>query len=445
MTGCIPVRRAFPWFLEAVVASALVVMTVRLGIQQDWQSLSLLVLVIAYLGWQVFQVWRLDKRLRFPKKGIKPLAYGVWHSIPEKIDAIQRRDRKRKKKLGKVLNNYQQSVGALPDATVVIDEKQGVEWWNSKAVEILGVTGKMVQGKKIGDLLSDPVFQSYLQTGDFSQPIQIPAPLDDGILLEARIVPFSKGKLLLQVRDISRLAQLETVRRDFVANVSHEMRTPLTVIHGYLETLADNEDAALRPWRMIIDQMQQQSSRMQRIVEDLLLLSRLESGPGTRREETIDVLALLETIEGEARCLSGEEKHVIQIEADPDLSISGVASEIESAFSNLVFNAVRYTPAGGEVKIRWWRSANGPCYSVSDKGIGIAAEHIPRLSERFYRVDVGRSRKSGGTGLGLAIVKHVLQRHGAYLEIQSKPGVGSTFSCCFPQSCEVGVPALKAS
>ena len=436
---------ALSWYPEIGVAAAVVTMATLLGVRGDWQSLLLLVIISSYLGWQLWQVWRLSTRLTFPKKGIEPAGFGIWTGIPEKIEDIHRRDKKRKKKMGKMLTNYQKSVSALPDATVVIDDKHGVEWWNDKAVKILGITSKSFQGKQIEELLSDPAFHSFLRAADFSQPLKIPAPANDGIMLEVRVIPFGNDKLLLQARDITRLARLETVRRDFVANVSHEIRTPLTVIHGYLETLIDSGDTALLPWQKIVSQMQQQSTRMQRIVEDLLLLSRLESKNGVRHQETVDVAQLLPAIKEEAQCLSGDRQHVILLEADPGLMLEGIASELESAFSNLIFNAVRYTPAGGQVSIRWWRCEGGPCFSVTDTGIGIAAEHIPRLSERFYRVDVGRSRASGGTGLGLAIVKHALHRHGARLEIDSTPGVGSTFRCLFPESRISNTIVLKAS
>jgi len=216
-----------------------------------------------------------------------------------------------------------------------------------------------------------------------------------------------------------------------VANVSHEMRTPLTVIHGYLESMSESADDGLSSWRHIIEQMRQQTGRMRRIVEDLLLLSRLE-GPGQLQgEEMVDVPVLLEVIKGEALSLS-KGQHRITANIDESLKLNGCASELESAFSNLVVNAVRYTPAGGSIHLRWWASKRGPCFLVRDTGIGIETEHIPRLAERFYRVDVGRSRQSGGTGLGLAIVKHVLTRHDAHLKIESEPGKGSTFKCCFP-------------
>ncbi len=344
----------------------------------------------------------------------------------------RQKHRKRKRKIGKLLSEFRESTSALPDATVVLDSDQAVQWWNDKADTKLGFDRKNCRGKHIRKLLHDPVFRAYLDAGDFSHPIQIPAPLDDGITLEIRIVPFGKGKLLLQARDITRLAQLETIRSDFVANVSHEMRTPLTVVHGYLESMLHGRDDGLDPWRGIVEQMYQQSARMQRIVEDLLLISRLESENDDRTLSQFDVRPLLSAVRDEAITLSGEDKHNITLEIEGDTNFTGVFSEIDSAFSNLVLNAVRYTPVGGDIHIRWSAGKSGPCFSVTDTGIGIAADHIPRLTERFYRVDVGRSRSSGGTGLGLAIVKHVLLRHGSELHIESELAKGSTFTCCFP-------------
>jgi two-component system phosphate regulon sensor histidine kinase PhoR len=346
---------------------------------------------------------------------------------------LQQKNRKRKRKISRVLSEFRESTSALPDATVVLDSNRAVQWWNEKANEKLGFDRKKCRGKSIRKLLKDPVFRAYLDAGDFSRPIQMPAPLDDGMTLEVRIVPFGQGKLLLQARDISRLAQLETIRSDFVANVSHEMRTPLTVVHGYLESMLHVDDDGLNSWRGIIEQMYQQSVRMQRIVEDLLLISRLESENDDRSLSQFDLRPLLSAVRDEAITVSGEDNHNITLEIEGNTTFTGVLSEIDSAFSNLVLNAVRYTPVGGEIQIRWQGSDGKACFSVTDTGIGIAADHIPRLTERFHRVDVGRSRSSGGTGLGLAIVKHVLLRHGSELQIESELGKGSTFSCCFPQ------------
>ncbi len=347
------------------------------------------------------------------------------------LDRLRVKNSKRKRKISRILSEFRESTTALPDATVVLDREQTVQWWNEKAIEKLGFNRKSCRGKHIRKLLKDPVFRAYLDAGDFSNQIEMPAPVNEQVKLEVRIVPFGKGKLLLQARDITRLAQLETIRSDFVANVSHEMRTPLTVVHGYLESMLHSGDQALAEWNPIVEQMYQQSARMQRIVEDLLLISRLES-EHDRTVDQFDVRPLLSAVRDEAVTLSGEQKHNVILEIEGDTNFVGVFSEIDSAFSNLVSNAVRYTPAGGDIHIRWWNSKNGPCFSVADAGIGIEPEHIPRLTERFYRVDVGRSRSSGGTGLGLAIVKHVLLRHGSELQIESKLGKGSTFKCCFP-------------
>ena len=315
---------------------------------------------------------------------------------------------------------------------MVLDDKGRVEWWNGVATRMLGLSRKHDKGERIDELIRDPVFRSYLADDNFSRPLQMPGPVDEGVILEVRIVPYGKGKHLLQARDITRLQQLETVRRDFVANVSHEIRTPLTVVHGYLETMSDSDDESLSAWQRIIKQMQQQTIRMQRIVEDLLLLSRLESHQSTQGQDELDVPALLKSMLQEGRSLSGELSHDLRIEVDQGLWLIGESAEIYSAFSNLLFNAIRYTPAGGEIALSWYRGETGPCFSVTDTGIGIEQEHIPRLTERFYRVDVGRSRQSGGTGLGLAIVKHVLTRHGGHLRIESEPGKGSRFVIDLP-------------
>ncbi|MEE9356922.1 phosphate regulon sensor histidine kinase PhoR [Candidatus Vondammii sp. HM_W22] len=396
--------------------------------------LPLLASVILYLSWHLFQLYRLTLWLGSPKHQPTPYPIGIWRIIIKRVDDLRQRGRRRKRKLSRMLSGFLESTGALPDATVVLDDEGSVEWWNSVASEMLGLKRQCDKGTRIETLIHDPVFLTYLSGGDYSRPLQMPAPVNDSISLEVRIVPYGKGKRLLQARDITRLNQLETVRRDFVANVSHEVRTPLTVLHGYLETMLDAADTGLMPWISILGQMQQQSLRMQSIVDDLLLLSRLETGEGTEGRGVVNVKLLLQCILEEARQVSGKQGHQFTLKADKQLMLSGFANELESAFSNLIFNAVRYTPAGGRIDIRWCLNGSGPRFSVTDTGIGIEPEHIPRLTERFYRIDVGRSRQSGGTGLGLAIVKHVLTRHGGRLEVESQPGSGSTFSCFFPHS-----------
>ncbi|OOZ37353.1 phosphate regulon sensor histidine kinase PhoR [Solemya velesiana gill symbiont] len=390
--------------------------------------------LLLYLAWHFVQLTRLTLWLRSPKRHARPYSVGLWRAIIELVEELRVRGKKRKRKLGRMLSGFRESTSALPDATVVLDDRGGVEWWNSVAGRVLGLERKRDKGLGISELISDPVFQTYLACGDYSRPLQMPAPVDDSVNLEVRIVPYGKGKRLLQARDITRLSQLETVRRDFVANVSHEMRTPLTVVHGYLESMNDSGDQALSPWSYVLGQMQQQTVRMQRIVEDLLLLSRLESHNNIEEQEVVDMSALMSVLKEGAEGLSAQ-NHEVAVTVEPGLNLYGSVTELESAFSNLVFNAVRYTPTGGRVTLNWECGDEGePCFSVTDNGIGIAPEHIPRLTERFYRVDVGRSRQSGGTGLGLAIVKHVLTRHQGRLQVKSEPGKGSTFSCSFPDS-----------
>lgn len=399
-----------------------------------WNGHPLLfsLIVTAYLVWHLLQVHLFYTWQKAPDNHRPPFAFGVWGAILELAQTQRRRANKSKRKLRRSLASFRESSNALPDATLILDQSGRMEWWNENAGLLLRLDSTGDLKRDIGQRLTDPIFKAYLDGGDYSRPLQIPVPGDDSTSLEIRIVPYGKGKRLLQARDITRLQQLEVVRRDFVANVSHEMRTPLTVVLGYLETIAECQDEApLGKWRFALNQMQQQADRMQRIVVDLLTLSRLESRQQVEDQELVDVTQLLVSIKAEAIHLSGG-KHRIHLTSDADLKLRGVKNELESAFSNLVFNAVRYTPTGGSVVMHWYVNGDKACFSVRDNGIGIAPEHIPRLTERFYRVDVGRSRQSGGTGLGLAIVKHVLAHHDSVLEIESEPDRGSLFSCTFP-------------
>ncbi|MCW8847756.1 MAG: phosphate regulon sensor histidine kinase PhoR [Sedimenticola sp.] len=393
-----------------------------------WGGLTL------YLGWHLYQLFRFTRWLNKPKSYPRPHAIGIWQPLMLRVDQLSGRGQKRKRKLSRMLSGFLESTGALPDATVVLNDEGRLDWWNSVASEFLGLDRKLHKGALIDELVTDPVFISYLHAGNYSRSLHMPAPVNDNISLEVRIVPYGKGKRLLQARDITRLHQLEIVRRDFVANVSHEIRTPLTVVHGYVETMQESGDAFPGPWKRIIDQMRIQTLRMQRIVDDLLLLSRLETRSSSEGQGVVGVFPILRGVLEGARQLSGEKQQVITLDADERLRLVGSSHELESAFTNLAYNAVRYTPAKGTIAIRWWLSGTGPCFSVTDSGIGISPEHIPRLTERFYRVDIGRSRESGGTGLGLAIVKHVLTRHDARLQVESEPGKGSVFTCRFPHS-----------
>ncbi|MFA7594407.1 MAG: phosphate regulon sensor histidine kinase PhoR [Thiohalobacteraceae bacterium] len=421
-----------PWIEEAWRTVAIALLSLLVGWLSGHVAVALLAGLGAYAAWHMRQVYRLEQWLRHGKRFHPPEAHGIWEEIFQHIYRLQQRNRKRKRKLGDMLSRFQQATTALPDAIVVL-EGEHIEWWNAAAHTLLGLNYPRDVGQHIANLLRHPDFVAYLRGGRFDGPIQMSSPCDPHIILSLKIVAYGKNQRLLVVRDISRLQQLERMRRDFVANVSHELRTPLTVVTGYLEALRDDqEDAAARRWNRSLQVMHEQSDRMRGIVEDLLTLSRLETTPQLDQQAPVAVPDLLARLVEDARQLGGAQAHRITLDADPSLWLLGSEQELRSLFSNLAFNAVCYTPAGGSIRMRWYGDAGGAHFEITDTGIGIAAQHLSRLTERFYRVDVGRSRGSGGTGLGLAIAKHVLLRHDGRLRIVSQPGTGSTFTCDFP-------------
>ena len=285
----------------------------------------------------------------------------------------------------------------------------------------------------MANLIRDPRFIQYFDQGRYKDPLDVLSPINASVWLQYAITHYGSGERLMVVRDVTRLHNLEQMRKDFVANVSHELRTPLTVVVGYLETMLDSEDSISPRWRRALQQMQQQARRMQSLLNDLLLLARLETSDTAGEAKPVAVDRMLIGIRQDALALSAERNHRITLESLTTRGLLGVDGELRSAFSNLVFNAVKYTPANGEINIRWWEDDDGAHLSVRDNGTGIAPQHISRLTERFYRVDSSRNSNTGGTGLGLAIVKHVLIRHGAELKITSVLGQGSCFTCHFPR------------
>ena len=416
------------WRLAGILAFALLA-----GLVAGHVGWTLAIGLAVVLTWQYRQQLRLLRWLRYGRMKEPPDIEGIAGEIVYDIYRQYQRDRRRKKKLAKVLNRFYESSSALPDATVILGANDEIEWFNEAAKRLLGLRSGQDQGRRIGNLIRHPSFTSYLKRGDYSEAVEIPSPIDESMHLSVRVVPYGKNQRLLSARDVTRIFRLEQMRRDFVGNVSHELRTPLTVITGYLEALTDGQDTDPEQVVASLNQMKSQSERMRRIVEDLLMLSRLETRDQNGREDiAVPVPALLASVEEEARILSGSKQHQIELEADPTLWLRGCSGELHSAFSNLVSNAIRYTPEGGRIHIRWYADDSGAHYAVQDTGIGIEAHHIPRLTERFYRVDTARSRSSGGTGLGLAIVKHVLRSHDARLRIESTPGQGSTFYADFP-------------
>ena len=331
-----------------------------------------------------------------------------------------------------LLDDFRRSAEAMPDAIVALGASKEIRWFNAAASRLLKLRPDKDVGQAVQNLLRSPGFQSYLREGSFEDSIEMRSPGDDSVLLALRIIPYGDGQYLLTAQDVTQRHRLERVRKDFVANVSHELRTPLTVIGGFVENLQHDESGCADKWWRPLKLMRQQTTRMQWIVEDLLLLATLEGTEGIAGREVVDVREMLAEIAEETRTvLLPGEVPVISLNADA-VALNGNALQLRSAFTNLISNAAKYTPAGGRIQVRWFCDARGGVLEVEDTGEGIAPEHIPRLTERFYRVDAGRSREKGGTGLGLAIVKHVLQQHEARLEIDSEPGQGSCFRCLFP-------------
>ena len=408
---------------------------------------ALLIAVSGCLAWQLWQLYRLERWLWSDKDAEPPRARLIWGGIAAEIDRLRRQNRKRKRKYGRLLEQFRQATAALPDAAVLLGEDDRVVWCNGASQPLLGLAPGRDIGLPVTHLLRHPVFVAFLNQRGQGDSVEFPSPMDDARALNARIVPYGKKWRLLVATDITRVRRLEQMRRDFIANVSHELRTPLTVVIGYLETLLDSDDPGLEPWRSPLRGMRQQAGRMLHLIEDLLMLARLESQKDRTPGKPVAVPALLADIADDATALSGDQNHRIDLSADLGLWLLGCEKELRSAFSNLVFNAVRYTPAGGRIEMRWFADDDGIHLAVADDGEGIAPHHIPRLSERFYRVNRDRSRGSGGTGLGLSIVKHVLNNHGGRLRISSELGKGSLFVCEFPGELRVEPPpaSLPAS
>ncbi len=395
-------------------------------------------------GWHIWQLQRLRRWLTHSRRAHPPETSGVWGDIYDQFYHLQRRNRQRKQRLAAIVREFQQSTAAMPDGTVVLAPDGTILWFNSAAQDLLRLRSPDDLGQRIINLIRHPQFGEYLSRGLFQDPLELDSPYENGVRLSLQVIPYGREQRLLLVRDVTRLYRLERIRRDFVANASHELRTPLTVIAGYLQSMSEDDDPALKPWRAPVEAMATQAARMQGIVQDMLMLSRLDDQPQPGVEETVDIAELVSMVCRDSKAIA-ESGLKLACETDHTLGLHGCRSELHSLLANLVANAVKYTPGDGDVAIRWYRQDTQACLEVSDTGIGIDARHIPRLTERFYRVDEGRAREQGGTGLGLAIVKHVLQRHGGELEIESQPGKGSVFRCRFPASRVIPLRGERAT
>lgn len=380
-----------------------------------------------YLSWQAANLWRLYRWVRNPVSDI-PRSYGVWSDIFGEIGALQTRNRRQKKKYRSTIDDLRNLVQAFPDASLVIDENDAVNWFNTAAEQLLDLKNPGDLGRPLTNLLRGPDLSGWLAGSEAKNPLEMPSPRGDRRWLTVNVVALSDLQRLVVLRDTTEVHSLDKIRRDFVANISHELRTPLTVIQGYLELLEDHPSGDTST---AVSTMLQQSGHMQSLLDDLLELSRVQSGELQGDEEVVDIGAMLLRLKEQAEALS-RGRHEILLEIDHGLFLAGVTADLESSFGNLISNAVKYSPDKGAITIRWEERAGAPRLSVSDEGIGIPTRDIPRLTERFYRVGSDRGRQSGGTGLGLAIVKHVLNAHQAELLVQSVFGKGSTFTASFP-------------
>lgn len=386
---------------------------------------------IAILAVQVRNLLRLDHWLRHRSQVRPPDMTGLWGEVMAVTSRLYRRKVFHKRRVLRLLRELRRMTSAMPDGAILLGPAREILWFNRTAAEYLNLRRKIDFGLRIDNLIRHPDFIEYVERGGKGASPRVHFPqLGDRWYLFSLVASGESGLGLLIVRDVTSEARLESMRKDFVANASHELRSPLTVISGYLDALAD-ETALPAEWQEPVAEMRRQSDRMRGIVGDLLELSKMEAGGGEAERTPIDVGGMLALIRKDALARPVHPA-VVDLRLESDAWLLGAEGEVHSILANLVSNAVKYTPADGCIDVRWWVDADGGHVAVRDTGIGIAPEHLPRLTERFYRVDPGRSRKLGGSGLGLAIVKHALLRHGGRLEIASRVGEGSVFTCHFP-------------
>jgi two-component system phosphate regulon sensor histidine kinase PhoR len=387
------------------VISALVIL-VFIGLATDSVSVVLIISLGAYVAWRLLQAVRLHRWLyNTDHEKTPPESHGLWGDLFDGIHQLQERHRLTQSRMQTLIDRVQESTNALNDALIMTNARGAMEWWNPCATDFLGFIEQSDRGQPIYNLLRTPAFKIYFEKKNYDDPIELYSPAKPHILLRFHITLFGEDDRLIIAEDITRIHNLEQMRKDFVSNVSHELRTPLTVISGYLETFIDNSESLPRSWKRAL---------------------------GTMSQQETSINNLLETIRSDALALSGNKQHKINLKNNANGSFLGDENQLRSAFSNIIFNAVKYTPAEGEVDIHWWSDNTGVHLSVKDNGAGFDPIHIPRLTERFYRADPSRHKETGGSGLGLAIVKHVLLNHDGQLEIKSEIGTGSEFICHFP-------------
>jgi two-component system phosphate regulon sensor histidine kinase PhoR len=421
----------FAWLSSMARVIFFLICCALLGFYINHIALTLLFAVSGVLGLHYWRLYTLNYWLRHSKKISPPTSLGIWSHIYQGIYTANLKNRNKRKTLGEVIRRFRQGSEALPDAALIVDDSAEIIWCNRLSRIELGLRWPEDMGKKVYDCINNESFLQFFQANCFDQPIEIVSPINPNKVLEFRVVPYEDDHLMFLIRDVTRLTLIEKRRKDFVANVSHELKTPLTVINGYLEMLPENGDLPAPMMKKAISEMRSQSMRMQSLIEELLVLSRIEASTERVFEKIVNVPQLLWRIHAEAEALNRDRLHKIFFDISPILYVYGIESELRSAFSNVIFNAINYTPNKGVIEVKWSLQGEEAKFSVKDNGDGIASEHINRLTERFYRVDKARSRTTGGSGLGLSIVKHVLSHHNSRLVIESDVGYGAEFSCQF--------------
>lgn len=410
---------------------------VVIGWIYDAPLLGLLVAALAVLAWQIRQLLGFEHALRTGDADRFRYGDGIWQQVYSRFHYEHDKSGRRKHSYRQLLKEVRKSTNALPDGAVILNAENEIIGCNRASKELAGLKRKKDRGQRVDNIVRDPLLTELLHGAGKHDSVDIASPVADGSWLNCRVVPYGADQKLLLIRDVTERMRLNKMRRDFVANASHELRSPLTVISGYLDSLADDESIP-DSWAKPVRQMQGQARRMNHILGELLELSRLEGSGSVGTQESVDVVALMQDVkqafEGHADIAR------IDVVAESVSRLNGSPAEIETVLVNLLSNAIRFTPADGSITLTWRAGPEGADLVVTDTGEGIDPEFIPRLTERFFRIDKGRSRDDGGTGLGLAIVKHVLVRHDADLIISSKPGKGSEFRCHFPVERVVAAP-----
>lgn len=423
--------------IKREIRRVLIVLIVSLLI--SWWLESLWPAVIAPFAWWIYNVLQSARVFqwidRYPKEWEPPEGSGLWSDLMNELYRLLRKENRTRDELTWLIRRTESSLSALRDGVVVLDRRQRLETWNKAAAQALGLRKSTDYQQTFTNFVRNPKMAEYLSNEDFEHALVLPGPSrQHHCMLEYTVTRFGEGEYFLLIRDVTRLHKLEQMRNDFVANVSHELKTPLTVFNGYLEMLIDNRESQPELLDLAVQRMSEQTQKMTELIVDLLFLARLENTQVQSDQKPVEMLELIEDLVRDGAIIAEQKKHHIHVEIPKNLCLIGDQTELQCAFTNLLVNAVKYTPEDGKIEIVWTFNEEGGVLAFRDNGPGIATHHLPRLTERFYRPNTGPSSQAKGTGLGLAIVKHVLLRHDAHLDIESIVGQGSVFQCQFPQS-----------